>query len=316
MSEHVFPLLPGQRQFATRAQLVEAGWTPEAVRRLGAVHGQRVFRTVYAEHRGTLSDEDLLVAASLWAGRRAVLTGGRALGRYGLELPRPPSVTRFLVARPARVRSGGRGVLTVRTERLPAGRIREDVPTAPVHRALVDAARFKELSATEVKGLTLVALQQRYTTPDLLDTEIVAAGASGARGVREAVDAYRSGAWSLPEAVLVDLVASRPDLPVMLANPVLADAAGEVIGTPDGYFAEYGVVVQVHSKRHHSGTDERGNDRWAATVEGDHRYTRHGLVVVPVTPHTLAHGPQQFLSLLLDVLASREGYLGDVRVLG
>lgn len=308
-----FPELPRQRGFATRRQLLDAGATPSALRQLSR-NGQHVARAVYGASSLALREEDRVVAGFLWAGKRAVLTGVNALVRLGIPVPRPSSVVRFLVPPSCRNRQHIQGFVTIRTRRLPLPRLRDDAPTAPVERALADAGRHRELTASELRGLTIAVLQRRLTTPNRLIAELEAGGTLGVTGVRQGLIAYREGAWSVPEATLAEVVAGHPDLPVMLANPTLVDAAGAVIGVPDGYFPDAGVVVQLHSRAYHDGVADDGTDRWTTTVEGDLRYPEHGLVVVPVTPETLRDSVPAFLASLAAILAQRDGPARDVFV--
>lgn len=307
MSESPFPFIEGQRGLATVRQLNRAGWTASAIAHLAATSGRRVFPSVYASHRGPLVRDDRLVAASLWAGPDAVLTGGWALARHGLDLPREPGVTRFLVPPTRRTRSGPYGVVTSRSTVEVRSVVRNDVAVAVVERALADAGRYHEFPSGELEALTLSALQRRLTTPDRLDDTLVLRGPQGVGGVARGLLAFRRGAWSVPEAILADAVAHRRDLPVMLANPVLTTRAGVRIGIPDGYFVEAGVAVQVHSRTYHSGPDGRGRNRWEATVERDQEYQRHGIVVVPVTPATLRDGLSGFLDSLAAVVRQHSG---------
>jgi len=171
--------------------------------------------------------------------------------------------------------------------------------------AVSTTASTPEFGAADLRGLTLAVLQGRLTTPDRLDHELLAGGTAGVAALRAGVVAYRSGAWSPPEAILVDAVARRPDLPPMLANPTLRTPDDVLIGVPDGFFPEVGVVVQVHSKEHHTGLDAAGAGRWAATVEHDHDFQRHGLAVVGVTPETLRDSLEHFLDSLAAIIARR-----------
>lgn len=301
-----FPRLTHPLGLATTAQLREAGATDRVLDRLG-LRGHRVLRGVYAPQPGPFGPEVRLAAAALWAGRDAVLTGATALQWHGLELPRPMALRRFLVPVSRRSKRRASGVVTHRTRRLPRSVLRNGIPIAPVERSLVDALRYRELTDRELRGLTLVVLQRRMTTADRLAAELEATRGPGRSGILDAVWAFRNGAWSPPEAQLAEGVRSRRDLPVMRSNPRLETTDGEPVGTPDGWFRDEGVVVQVHSRTYHDGLDAEGNDCWAATVESDHIYQRHDLVVVTVTPEMLAHARDTFLDTLATILRNRAG---------
>lgn len=301
----VFPTLPTPAGLATTRQLVDAGATESTLRHLAA-KGHRVLRGVYAPRPGPFPTDTMLQAGALWAGSGAVLTGARALLVHGIPLAREPTTIRFLV--PATRRAGRRagGVLTARTRHVPPGQPKDGLAVAPVERALVDASRYLELTDAELRATTLAALQQRRTTADRVAHELEKTKRSSG-GVLDGVVAFRGGAWSVPEAVLADGVRRHRRLPVMVANPRLVDADGRRIGTPDGWFPESGVAVQVHSRQFHEGTDAEGRDRWSATLAGDVDYTRHGITVVPVAPATLSDDLDAFLDKLADIVARLAG---------
>lgn len=307
MPSLTFPDIPGQRGLATTRQLRAHGWTYSALSHLVATSGQRVLPRVYLPHRLTVPDDDLVVAGWLWAGDNTLLTGTRALARHGLTIPRPGPITRFLTQRDGRNREGNLGMELRRTRRLPTGLVRDEVGVVPIERALVDAARYKEASPRDLTGWTIAALQQRKTSPDRVDAEITASGWLGLTAVGQGVSAFRRGAWSVPEATLIDRITEDARFPHMVANCRLRDTSGRLIGRPDGYFPDEGVALQVHSQEFHTGRTPDGRDRWSLTVEGDGHYTQYGIVVVGVTPQTLANGPDAFLEGLLLTLAANRG---------
>lgn len=308
-----FPETQGQCGLATALQLKRAGATPDALAHLAAT-GRRGVRGVYAPTKGPWTADVLLRAGLLWAGPQAAPTGGRPLALHGVELPRAPVATRFLVPVSHRSRRSARGYITVRTRAMPATVVRGGVQVVSLERALVDAGRYAEFTRAELKGLTLAVLQRRLSTDDRLATEIEGGWNAAVPGIREGVLAHRAGAWSVPEAALQAAVERCADLPPMLANPRRETLAGEFIGVPDGFFPDAGVVVQVHSRAHHDGVDVDGHDQWAATVERDNEYTCRGLVVVPVTPETIRDRLDAYLEGLVTIVDGRGA--GRVTVCG
>lgn len=306
MASFTFPVVPDQRGLFTTRQLRRAGASDTQLRTLAA-SGHRPMRGVYCSRPGPFTDDEVLRAASMWAGRDAVLTGVRALRLHGIEVKRTPALIRFLVPMSRGERRRAHGVVTVRTRRMPGAHPRDGIGVAPVERALVDVSRFRELPDGELRGVTLTVLQQRLTTPDRVALELETARRTAAGGVLDGVLAYREGAWSVPEAILVDAVREHPGLPAMLANPTLVTTAGQFVGRPDGWFPEAGVAVQVHSRRFHQGQDADGGDQWSATLQRDLAYQTRGIVVVPVTPQTLVEELGPFLAQLARVVALRAG---------
>ena len=183
----------------------------------------------------------------------------------------------------------------------------EGVPLTTVARALCDAAALQGLAGEALRSTTIAALQRQLTHPRLLAEELAARSTRDLRQVRTALREFTEGAWSIPEAGLADLVRAAADLPPYFLNPVLTTADGEVIGCPDGYFASAGVAVQVHSRQHHSGYDGEGRDLWSATVEKDATYVEHGIVVVPVTPSSIARRSEQVLERIRTVVRQNRG---------
>lgn len=291
---------------ATAAQLFEHGWTPSAVRHARERTIQQVFPSVYASHRGPLGGDDRLVAAALWAGDGAVLTGRVALERHGLDVE-SGGVCVFLVPGRHKARQSG-GAQTVRTtRRITIGGYRDCVPITDVARALCDAMVYQDLKGEALKAVTLSALQRRLTHPSLVSREVGQRSASSASVIRSALDAFTSGAWSLPELALANLVAQASDLPHFVQNVEVSTTSRTVIGTPDGYFTNSGVAVQVHSRQFHSGTDDQGKDRWSSTVEKDGRYVEHGVVVVQVTPSSIYRRPDDVLARLRAAVKANSG---------
>ena len=305
----VFPNFVEQLDLATTQQLLKAGATTSTLRSL-ALKGQRMMRSVYARQPGPWSEDQRVLGAMLWAGPPATLTGAAALHLLGLEVD-APSIRRILVPESKRARRSPHGFEVVRTRRMPRTQLRNGVRVATMARALADAGRLRELPRGILHGLTLSALQRRLVLPEHLASELDLGLPGGTHGVRDAVFAFKDGAWSVPEGALIEAVRTREALPAMLANCRLLDSGGHLIGVPDGYFPDAGVVVQVHSKKFHSGTDADGIDRWDSTLSGDRGYLRHGLVVVPVSVDAVRSGSERLLDELEDVVRPRLGFDGS-----
>ena len=302
----LFPEIPGQRGLATRAQLHALGWSDKVIARWSSTRGQQVYPGVFAAHNGPLGRTELIAGAALWAGDRALLTGLAALEVRGFCRPGEATCLRLLVFAPAWCASAGDARI-VRTRRpLPIGDPVGCVQLAPFERALLDAARYREFSRTRARALTIKALQGGWVTPQALGAEVDGGRRNETKAIRLGIEDYLSGAWSLPEVWLADVVKAA-DLPAMLANPELRTPDGRLIGTPDGYFASAGVAVQVHSREFHSGEDAEGADRWEQTVARDGDYAAHGILVVGVAPLALRDAPGRFLRQLSSAIAARVG---------
>jgi hypothetical protein len=76
----------------------------------------------------------------------------------------------------------------------------------------------------------------------------------------------------------------------MWLNPALAGHDGVRLPTPDGWFDDVGLAVQVHSWRWHSSMID-----WDATVTSDGILAEYGVVVVGVTPKAARAAPAEVL---------------------
>lgn len=302
-----FPDVEGQFNLATRRQLTTAGFTRAAVRHASQRDWHQVRPGVFVPHRGPLDADTRLAAAALWAGPHAVLTGALALHRHGIRQA-DTSEAVFLVPATARSRRDGRA-RTIRSARQTRVALHVGcVMVVPIERALLDLANHGDERSETLQTLTLACLQQRRTTPARVEDELQAAPRRGTAPVRRAVELYRRGAWSLPEASLAELVAADDQLPPMLQNVPLRSADGRtLIGVPDGFFPDAGVAVQVHSRQFHSGYDEEGTDLWSMTVEGDGIYPEHDVICLGVTPRSIHRRAETTLARIRSVVLRNLG---------
>lgn len=292
-----FPTVPGQQGMATVAQLYAAGWSESAVRHARRRLWQEPMPRVIVPHRGPLDADARLTAAALWAGPKAVLTGGAALSRFGL-VPVQRSAS-FILPETARARMSG--TVHARRSTRPAAvarRLGVVRVTTPV-RALADAATFEKRSDEDLEHLAIAVLQRGLGTAEALDQELWCRPAQRVNAVWRGMDAFLGGAWSRPEGVLRDIIDGDGGFPPLLTNCTLVSLGDNTtVGLPDGYIEDAGVAIQVQSRQHHQGIDDRGGDRWARTVEKDSEMAAVGVRVLGVTPWTLYSQPNRFLDRL------------------
>lgn len=236
-----------------------------------------------------------------------MLTGRVALQRYGLSIPSIGTCL-FLVPATHRARRLAT-VQTVRTTReIRVATFRDCVPITDVARALCDAATYQGLNGVDLRAAVIAALQRRLTHHDRLRAELAQRPTNGLPLIRAALREFCAGAWSLPESTLATLVARDPELPEYLLNVELINPTNqEVLGVPDGYFPSCGVALQVHSRRHHSGVDAHGTDRWSLTVEKDGAMIEHNIIVMPITPSSIDKRPAQTLAKIRRVVEANQG---------
>ncbi len=116
-------------------------------------------------------------------------------------------------------------------------------------------------------------------------------GVRGRAAIRRAVGVVASGAWSVPEADLLRLLATSTVLPQAWANPDLYGEDGGRLTTPDVWFDEVGLAVMVHSRRFHGAELD-----WVSTVEADSDLVAAGVIVLGVTPMSISRSASTVLA--------------------
>jgi hypothetical protein len=231
--------------------------------------------------RGTLTEYQRLVATLLYAGPDAVITGVAACRLYGMRrLPDVGDTVHVLVPHETRRRSQA-FVLVERTTRMPTARERQEVPCAPVHRAVIDAARLLR-RLDEVRAMLAEAVQQRLTTVIALRTEIEECSSRGAARVRSVIRELEAGVRSAAEAWCRELVARITGFPPVRWNVNVYLPDGTFVACADGFVEECALVIEVHSFEFHADPDA-----FDETMRRHAAMTAAGLVVVPVTPRQL-----------------------------
>ena len=274
-------IIDEQQGVVHRHQLYEHGVTRAALRAALGRRWQVPLPGVVATFTGTMTDQQRLRAATLYAGRPAQLTGVEACRLHGLTSLPPPGVTRFVVPTHRRARAAGWVRVSPTTRADGASRALAGITVVSLARAVVDAApdlRGRE----ETTALVLESVQRRLTRIRALRHELERAPVPGSRWMRAAVVAAESGAWSAPEADLLALLATSSVLPPVVPNPVLRARSGERLPCPDAWIPDAGVAVQVHSRRYHS----RDTD-FDDTLDVDATLTAHGAAVIAVTPRRI-----------------------------
>ncbi len=281
VTDPVDALFRRQDGLASVAQLVELGLRRDAVRRrLRAGRWRLVLPRVVCRDTRPLDAGQRLVAACLLAGPESAISSWTAATWHGI---RAASIDqRVSVAVPTGCFVRGHAFVVVRRTSRPDPRVVRTATFAVASpaRAAADAAR--DLGESKARGIVLEAVQRGLVTTDELRHELELGPRQGSRALRAALTEAERGAWSVPEADLAALVRSSGRLPEMWANPVLHVGATR-LPTPDGWFDDVGLAVQVHSKRYHAGELD-----WEKTVSGDGVFAEHGIPLVAVTPRQIA----------------------------
>ncbi len=283
-------LVAHQGGVATRRQLLDGGVSVGQLRWAMGRQWRMLLPRVILLEPGLPSVEQRLTAAQLFAGPDAWLGGTTAAAVHG--------VPGCVVAPPVQVlvppHRTSRSVGWVRVSRtyLLDERI---VTRGPLRlscraRALVDAAAGCADPAA-ARALIIDAVQQRLVRLDDVAHWVEARSNHGRRRLRQALAEAAIGAWSVPEADLLRLVSGHGRLPEPWANPVLHDAAGRRLTTPDLWIDDVALGVMVHSRAFHSGVLD-----WEATVAADEDLRAAGIEVVAVTPASIATQPERVLA--------------------
>lgn len=243
---------------------------------------------------GEPTDEQKIHAALLHAGTDSILTGVRALDRYGLR--NLPNTTEVHVLVPAERSITDNGFVHIeRSRRLPKPRVRAGIPTAPVPRAVIDAAR-RALDLDAITAMMAEAVQRGFCLPRSLADEVDEARRGSS--LRNALLPILGGARSVAEADAWHLW-QRSDLPEFQWNVKIFDSNGNYVAQPDGWCDELGFAWEIDSLGYHAG-DEGFRD----TLARNARYAAAGIVVLQTLPSRLRSEPDKVVAELRAALDS------------
>ncbi len=300
-SDDLRALLARQEGVVTRAQLLEHEVSYPAVRWNAGRAWRVVLPQVFGIFREQPSTRQRQIAALLWAGPRSVLAGASAARLHGVTSADPRDRVHVLVPAPQRTRSSGfaevRRTLIHDDGVVMEGPLRLSSPS----RAVVDAARVAR-SPDARAAILIEAVQRGITTLDDLQEWVLRLRPRDATPLQGPLVEAASGAWSVPEAQLLDLVATSAVLPAPWANPLLLAPTGTRLTTPDAWFDDVALAVMVHSRRHHS-----AGEQWDDTVEKDGDLVAAGVVVAGVTPRRLRQNPAGVLARIEQTYLAARG---------
>jgi hypothetical protein len=294
-------LLARQDGVVTTAQLRANGVTQAALRWNAGRAWRVLLPGVLQLSRAEPRPRQRLVAGLLWAGERSVVAGPTAASLHGITAADPRDRVHLLV--PAPLSSRRTGFAEVRRTLLhddgviTRGPLRLSSPA----RAAVDAARVARTADLRT-AILIEAVQRELTTVDDLAEWVHRLRPCDAARLRAPLEAAASGAWSVPEAELLDLLAGSTVLSDAWANPGLRTGGGRSLTTPDAWFDDVAMAVMLHSRRFHASPDD-----WDHTVEADGDLVAAGVVVVGVTPHHIRTAPTEALRRIERTHATASG---------
>ena len=305
-------LLARQDGLIRQEQLADAGVTRAALRwRLDSGRWRTVLPSVYLTVTGEPTPRQRLIAACLYAGPRAQLTGAAALRLHGLrQVPADPWI-RILVPHARQVPSvdfvrvhrtrrldphahpiaadaialtvnGGGLVARLRPSDAEPGRGGGD-PAGPSHpgevcavpRAVADAARWCT-DIEPVRAMVTEALQLRLATVGDLRDELDHGPRAGGALLRRALDELTAGPGTAHWSALHRVLADSPVLPSVRWQPTLVGRLDRrPLPQPSGWLDEVGIALEVDSREHRIAPHE-----WEETLLRHNQWARYGILVL------------------------------------
>ncbi|GEL94670.1 hypothetical protein [Cellulomonas composti] len=297
--DEVVRLADVQGGMLTRAQLRAAGMGDEAVRNRLCDLWRQVLPGVVLLSRGPLDAVRRAVAAQLFAGPESLVSGAAGARLHGLGNAGSSQTVTVLV--PAHQSSRRAGFAHVqRTHRMPSARRQIDgVRVVLPARAVADACRLHP-DVRYAKALVIEAVQRKVTGVTRLCDELFSGPRRGSATLRAAIAVAATGAWSVAEHDLLRVVQRSTVLPRPWLNPVVTAADGSPLPTPDLWFDDVGLAVQVQSHAYHA-----AGERWTETIRADSALGEAGVVRVAVTPSEIRDSPDDVLRRIERVYLQR-----------
>jgi hypothetical protein len=286
-------------QVATHAELLAVGFAMSTIcaRMRDKGPWQWILPGVVVLHNGPVSERQRLRAALKYAGEGAVITGLTALRGKGVQGVPEDSTVHILVGHRCR-RTSTEFVVVERTRRLPRSAVVGDLPVVlSAARAVIDACRrMRGLNA--VRELVAAAVQQRHCTAKQLADELRSCQRRRTATANRVLTEISAGIRSVAEAKAREILCRR-GVPEPLWNAVLRTRAGDFIGSPDGYWRDLALALEIDSTAWHL-TPAKHRRTLAKHV----RYTRRGISVLPYSPIELIDDPERFADAVAEALAA------------
>ncbi|WP_371643651.1 hypothetical protein OG974_17265 [Streptomyces sp. NBC_00597] len=290
---------------ATRHQLTASGIPDGTITSRTRPGGPwpRLLPRVYLLQTGPPDHRQRALAAVLYAaeptadplsGDTAVLTGSAALALLGVrDVPHTPADV--LVRAPRRL-TGTPEVRPLATARWPRTMTVSGIPST---RPVPAAADFASRAADPVRIRSTLArvVQAGWCHPQDLHAELRAARLLTRPEIRAAASELVAGVRSIAEALARDTLTAT-DLPTPLWNARLYTPDGSFLASPDAYWPDEGVALEIDSAEYHY-----TRDAWHATLRRRLRLESQGVLVVSATPLMIRESPGQVIAALRTLLA-------------
>ena len=233
---------------------------------------------------GPATTEDFIHAALLRAGPNAMVTGMHGVRLHGLKTPPSDSPVHVLIPHSRKLQSHP-SIRFERTTRLPQPVLKDGIPTAPLARAVMDAARTWQTRALTEEVLIEATQRGQRCHPQQLFEEMERGSRRGTGLPREVLRAMTVQLRSVPELEAFKLFEAS-GLPRPRWNAPVFSSSGEYVGCPDAWFEDVGLAVEVDSFEFHF--TKAG---YANTARRNTRYAIHGVLVVQILPGRLRTEP-------------------------
>lgn len=226
-------------------------WTHRELRRSCT----RIYRNVYRRQGSELSARDRAVAAWLWSGKEAVVSGLSAAALWGAEWI-DPTLPAELVCE----RTRPPPLLITRNETLSASEIAvvDGIPVTSPARTAFDLGRRPGLEAAVVRTDAL-ARATGVAAPDVYPLIAAHRGARGMKQLRRVLPLIDAGAES-PQESRTRLALVNARLPKPQTQIVVRNMWGAVLARIDMGWEEWLVGVEYDGAQHWTDAGIRAND--------------------------------------------------------
>ncbi|KAA0021951.1 hypothetical protein [Antrihabitans cavernicola] len=247
---------------------------------------RRVLPGVISLFTGYLTARQRSIAAVVYAGPGAMLSGRAALAEYGVG--RHSGDVQVLVSAGRRVQSAG-FVVIERTTRMPDAVDRAGIPCAPITRSVLDAAR-RCTTVDSARALIADIVQRGAASPRDLSTELEQGSGRGSALPRTVLREVLANVHSAPEAAARTLW-MRSGLPAMVFNVDVVDADSRFIARPDGWIDAVALAWEIDSFEWHLSPAS-----YQETVQRRNAMQSLGIVVLSSIPRTLKDEPDRVIA--------------------
>jgi very-short-patch-repair endonuclease len=291
-------LLRKQHRVITRKQALACGLTKDMLSRRTRPDGpwRRLLPGVFLGVTGTPTQDQRETAALLYAGPASTISGSAALRRHGLRVPATDKIDVLIPA--GRRRQNASFVVLHSTRRVPdpvcyQGPIQFVFPA----RAVADAVRWLDDLAS-VRTIVASAVQTKLCLIEQLADELCSGSMQGSAHFRAALAEVIAGVRSTVEAELRRLI-MRGRIPEPMFNARLF-VGDDFVATPDAWWPEFGVAVEVDSKAWHLLPEH-----WEQTMARHARMTALGILVLHFTPRQIREEPEKVMRIIRQTLVTR-----------